>query len=225
MEIQARLEDLFNLFDLRPGASIEALRGAYLNKTFQKKFERVILHQEPLRNEFQRYHETYIRLMKMMHDIDDKQDYSYRTKEELYRFIFNQGVYALCRENYIQASARLHEVFKIAPKERLLLIYMGILLSRRRQYNSAEKYLREALQLDREDEDAWFFLGDNYCRAKRYKKAVECFEKAQKLEPAHTEIAFLLKDCREKLAKMDEKEKRPTLLRKLVRYVRDAMED
>lgn len=225
MEIQTRLEALFELFDLKPGASVEDIRRAYLQKTFQKKFDRVILQQDHLRSEFQHFHETYIKLMKLMRDMDDKQDFSYRSQEEIYRFIFNQGVYDLCRENYMHAGERFHEVFKTNRKERLLLVYMGILLTRRHSYNTAETYLREALQIDMEDEDAWFFLGDNYDRAKRYRKAIECFEKAQRLEPAHTEIAFRLKACREALMKKEAKEKRPTLLRKFVRYFRDSFED
>ncbi len=221
METQSKLEGLFHLFDLKPGASVEEIRRAYLQRTSMKKFDRYIVHLEGLRVEFVRYHEAYVKLMRLMHEVDEKADFSYKSTEEIYRFVFNQGVYEMCRDNFLQASARFTEVFKSRPKDKLLLVYMGALLSRRRSYNTAEKYLREAQQQDPENEDVWFFLGETYLRAGRFPRAIECLEKAQQLNPAHTEIAFMLKQAREQRALKGARGKRPGFLSRLAGLFRD----
>jgi tetratricopeptide (TPR) repeat protein len=175
------------------------IRAAYLEKTTQKKFQRVILSDEYLEKDFIKYYKAYITLLKHYSESEDNDGLSDYPQDKIEIFHFNQGLYHLINQNYIKAMEKLEQAHKINKKDVLVLIYMGILLLKRKNYYAAEKYFLEAVKVDDQNDDAWFYLGENYLRAKEYKKALKMFETVRSLDPAREELALKIKEVKEKL--------------------------
>lgn len=215
----------FDLFNLSPDVPFTEIRNAYLEKTFQNKFQRVIVDQDSIKEEFVKYHEAYIRILKYFSTSENRIDPSIHTPDQIFKILFNQGVYALCKDNYILAGEKFNDASKIKSDHKLLMIYLGIILTKRKNYYAAEKYFTDAIKIDPNNDDAWFYAGENYQRAGRYANAITYYEKAKSLNPSRQEIAFSLKECRKELArKPEKKEKPPNLLKRLIQYIRDAFE-
>jgi tetratricopeptide (TPR) repeat protein len=92
---------------------------------------------------------------------------------------------------------KFEHAYKTNKKDVLVLLYMGILLLKRRNFYAAEKYFLDAVKIDEENDEAWFYLGENYLRAKEYKKALKIFETARDLNPVRDEIAFKIQEIKE----------------------------
>ncbi|MEI6614438.1 MAG: tetratricopeptide repeat protein [Chrysiogenales bacterium] len=178
-----------------------------------------------MKEEFLRYHEAFVKILKILRATEQKLEMSLFSTDQLGKFFFNQGVYALCKDNFMQAGEKFHEAYKINRHNTFLLIYLGIILTIRKNYYAAEKYFADAIQRDPNNDDAWFYAAENFFKAGSYKIAIEHFEKAKKLNPANTEIAFRIKDCKEALLKKPNSANKDTLLKKIVRYVRGAFEE
>jgi len=224
MESTEYLEELLRLFNLGKGAPIAAVLEKYLEKTLQIKFQRIIVNQDILKEEFMRFHEVFLKLLKIYQAGDKKLEMSLFSSDQLGKFFYNQGVYALCKDNYLQAGEKFHEAYKLNKHNVFLLIYLGIILTVRKNYYAAEKYLSDAIKRDPNYDDAWFYAAENYFKAGNFRKAMEFYEKAKKLNPAYNDITFRIKECKEAIAKKQKVGKKDTLLRKLVRYIRDAFE-
>ena len=178
-----------------------------------------------MKEEFLRYHEAFVKILKIHQAADQKPEMSLFSTDQLGKFFFNQGVYALCKENFLLAGEKFQEAYKINKHNVFLLIYLGIILTIRKNYYAAEKYFTDAIQRDANNNDAWYYAAENFLKAKSYKKAIEFFEKAKKLNPANNEIAFRLRDCREAMLKKTEPGGKDTLLRRIVNYIRNAFEN
>jgi tetratricopeptide (TPR) repeat protein len=224
MESPEYLEDLLNLFNLGKGALLPEIVEKYFEKTLQIKFQRIIIAEDSLKEEFLRYHEAFVKILKIYQTADHKLGMNLFSSDQLWKFFFNQGVYALCKDNYLQAGEKFLETYKINKQNVFLLIYLGIILTVRKNYYAAEKYFSDAIKRDPDNNDVWFYAAENYFKAGSYKKAIEYFEKAKKLNPANIEIAFRLKDCHEAMQKKINKVEKDTLLRRLVKYIRNAFE-
>jgi tetratricopeptide (TPR) repeat protein len=185
---------------LKERAPMSEIRALYLEKTSQGKFQCAVIDDEHLRDEFVRYHEAYVTLGKHHAgtgaSMDD--DLSYYPPDQIFQLHLNQGIYYILRQNYIKASEKFQEAYKINNKDTTVLIYMGFLLMKRKNYYAAEKYLKTAIQIDRNCDDAWFFLGECYHRAGEYKKAMPMYETAKALNPGRSQIAARMKEIREK---------------------------
>lgn len=222
---QGNIDPQLSLFNLSPGVPLTEIRNAYLEKTFQNKFQRVIMDQEAIKEEFFRYHETYIRILKHFSTSENRIDPSIHTQEQIFKFFFNQGVYALCKDNYILAGEKFNDASRLKSDHKLLMIYLGIILTKRKNYYAAEKYLTDAIKLDPNDDDAWFYAAENYHRAGRHVSAIAYYEKAKILNPSRQEIAYAIKESREALTKKPgKKEESHTLLKRIIQYIRDAFE-
>jgi len=219
------LEELLLLFNLGKGAPLPEIIEKYFEKTLQIKFQRIIITQDTLKEEFLRYHEAFVKILKILQAADDKLGMSLFSSDQLGKFFFNQGVYAVCKDNYLQAGEKFLEAYKINKHNVYLLIYLGIILTIRKNYYAAEKYFADAIQRDPNSDDAWFYAAENFHKAGSYNKAIEYFEKAKRLNPANNEIAFRLKDCREAMLKKAKPGEKDTLLRRFVKYVRNAFRD
>jgi tetratricopeptide (TPR) repeat protein len=218
------LAELLHLFNLEKGAAAPEILEKYLEKTLQIKFQRILITEDALKEEFQRYHEAFIKILKILQAADQKLEMSLFSTDQLAKFYFNQGVYALCKDNYLQAGEKFQEAYKINKRNVFLLTYLGIILTIRKNYYAAEKYFADALKRDPNNDDAWFYAAENLSKAGMYKKAIEYFEKAKKLNPTNNEIAFRLKDCREAMLKKAKPGEKDSLLRKIVKYFRNAFE-
>jgi tetratricopeptide (TPR) repeat protein len=225
MESTEYLEELLRLFNLGKGAPISEILDKYLEKTLQIKFQRIIIPQESLKEEFVRYHEAFLKILKIYQAGDRQVSMSLFSQDQLGKFFFNQGVYALCKDNYLQAGEKFQEAYKINKHNVFLLIYMGLILTVRKNFYAAEKYFSEATRRDPNYDDAWYYTGENFFKAGNFRFALESYEKAKKLNPAYNEINQRIKDARDGLAKKLRKPgKRDSLLRRIVRYFRDAFE-
>jgi tetratricopeptide (TPR) repeat protein len=219
------LEELLHLFNLEKDASAPEILDKYLEKTLQIKFQRILITEDGLKEEFLRYHEAFIKILKIMQATDKKLEMSLFSSDQLGKFFFNQGIYAVCKDNFMQAGEKFQEAYKINKHNIFLLIYLGIILTMRKNYYAAEKYFADAIKRDPNNNDVWFYAAENLFKAGSYKKACEYFEKAKKLNPANNEIAFRLKDCREAMLKKTKPTGKETLLRRIVKYFRNAFED
>ncbi len=121
--------------------------------------------------------------MKIYQAADQKVSMSMFSPDQLGKFIFNQGVYALCKDNYLQASEKFQEAYKINKHNVFLLIYMGIILTMRKNFYAAEKYFAEATKRDPNYDEAWFYSAENLFQAGNFNGAYECFEKTEIAQP------------------------------------------
>jgi tetratricopeptide (TPR) repeat protein len=224
MENSEYLGELLHLFNLEKDAAAPEILEKYLEKTLQIKFQRILITEDTLKEEFLRYHEAFIKILKILQAADHKLEMSLFSCDQLGKFFFNQGVYAVCKDNYLLAGEKFHEAYKINKNNVFLLIYLGIILTIRKNYYAAEKYFADALKRDPNNDDAWFYAADNLFKAGMYQKAIDHFEKAKKLNPANNEIAFRLKDCREAMQKKGKPAAKDTVLRRIVQYIRNAFE-
>ena len=225
MENIEYLAELLHLFNLEKDASAPEILEKYLEKTLQIKFQRILIGQDPLKEEFVRYHEAFVKILKILQATDQKLEMSLFSSDQLAKFFFNQGIYAWCKENFLLAGEKFHEAYKINKHNVFLLIYLGIVLTIRKNYYAAEKYFADAIKRDPNNDDAWFYAAENFLKAGSYKKASEYFEKAKKLNPTNNEIAFRLKDCREAMLKKAKSGGKDTVLRRIVKYISNAFED
>lgn len=182
---------------LKEGASAAEIQDAYLRLTTQEKFQKVILGDEFLEKEFKKYHEAYATLLKKLAEADA--DMSYYPAEKMARFLFNSGLYHLIVHNYIKAGEKLEAAYKINRKGTLILIYLGILLVKRKNYYAAEKYFLEAVKIDPDNEDVWFYLAENYFKAGNFKKAQLMYEKAKTINPGKKGLALRVMEVKEKM--------------------------
>ena len=224
MESTEYLEELLRQFNLGKGVPLSDILEKYLEKTLQIKFQRVIINQDPLKEEFVRLHETFLKLMKLYQAADKKVEMSMFSQDQLGKFFFNQGVYALCKENYLQAGEKFQEAYKLNKRNVFLLLYMGIILTIRKNYYAAEKYFSDATKRDPNNDDAWFYSTENHFKAGNFKIAYDYYEKAKKLNPAYINISARIKETKEAIILKRHGGKKDSLLRKIVKYVRNAFE-
>lgn len=199
---------------LKEESSITEIRAAYLTKTTQYSFQRVILGDEHLENDFIKYYKSYITLLKHYSE-SESEDLSYYPQDQIVKFHFNQGLYFMVTQNYLKAMEKFQAAYNIDNKDVLVLIYMGILLMKRKNYYAAEKYFQDAIKIDKMKYDAWFYLGENYLKAGELRKALNMFETARNIEPSRKETAYKLKEIREKMGIKQAGEKKSSWLDRL----------
>ena len=105
------------------------------------------------------------------------------SSDQLAKFFYNQGVYALCKDNYLLAGEKFHEAYKLNKRNIYLLIYLGIILTVRKNYYAAEKYFSDAIKRDPNYDDAWFYAAENYFKAGNFEQAFEYLREDQETEP------------------------------------------
>ena len=224
MENTEYLEELLRLFNLGKGATIQEILEKYLEKTLQIKFQRILIPQDILKEEFVRLHEAFLKIMKIYQAADRRVEMSMFSRDQLGKFFFNQGVYAICKDNYLQASEKFQEAYKINQHNVFLLIYMGIILTMRKNFYAAEKYFSMATKRDPNYDDGWFYSGENFFKAGKFNAAYECYEKTRQLNAAYTDIKLRIKETKEASVRKRHGGKNDSLLRRVVKYVREAFE-
>lgn len=207
-----------SLFNLKEDIKIEEVRNAYFEKTDQKQFKRIILSDQHLESEFLKYHGSYLILLKHYSKIGDEKYFSNYSSDLIFKFFFNQGIYYLINRQYIKASEKLEDAYKINNKDALLLIYIGILLMKRKNYYAAEKYFLNAITIDKDNDDAFFYLGENYYRAGKLKKAINMFETSKNLNPLKTATAFKIKEIEERIDEETYYVSKPSFISKLTSF-------
>jgi len=224
MESTEYLEELLRLFNLGKGASLPEILEKYLEKTLQIKFQRIIVNQDILKEEFVRLHEAFLKILKIYQAANKKMEMSFFSQDQLAKFFYNQGLYALCKDNYLQAGEKFHEAYKLNKRNIFLLIYLGIILTVRKNFYAAEKYFSDALKRDPNYDDACFYTAENFFKAGNYRLALEFYEKTKKLNPSYNEINFRIKGTKEAIILKQRAGKKDSLLRRIVNYIRNAFE-
>ncbi len=200
---------------LKEDVSMTEIRAAYHSKTTQNRFQRVILGDEHLEKEFSKYYKSYIQLLKH-HSESESADLSYYPQDQIVKFHFNQGLYYIINQDYMKAMEKFQQAHSVDKMDVLVLIYMGILLLKRKNYYAAEKYLQDVIKIDKQNDDAWFYLGENYLKAGEYRKALNMFETVRNLNPSHIDLGQKIKEIKERLAVKYAAEKPPSLLKRLL---------
>ena len=224
MESTEYLEGLLHQFNLGKGASISEVVEKYLDKTLQIKFQRIIITQDVLKEEFVRLHEAFLKITRIYQAADQALQMGMFSQDQLGKFYFNQGVYALCKDNYLQASEKFQEAYKINKRNVFLLLYMGIILTVRKNHYAAEKYFSDATKRDPNYDEAWFYAAENFFKAGNFNLALENYEMTRKLNPSYNNITLRIKETREAIIAKRRGNKKDSLLRKIVKYVRNAFE-
>lgn len=202
--------------NIKEDASLADVRASYLTKTTQNRFQAVILGDEHLEKEFSMYYKSYITLLKHFAE-SESADLNFYPPDQIVKFHFNQGLYYIINQNYIKAMEKFQEAHQLDKKDVLVLLYMGILLMKLKNYYAAEKYFQEAVDIDPQSDDGWFYLGENYLKAGEFKKALSMFETAKRLNPSRREIAFRLREIRDKMPQLFRNEggEKPSLLKRI----------
>jgi tetratricopeptide (TPR) repeat protein len=207
------LEALITL-DVEKGATITEVRAQYLEKTSRDKFQHGVLVDEHLQKEFDKYHRAYVTLAKHLSEVDQASDLQYYPPDQVFQFHFNQGVHYFIHQNYIKAGEKFQEAYKIDNNSIPVLLYLGLLLLKRKNSYAAEKYFKEAVQIDQDNDDAWFYLGESYLEAGELRKAQTMFETVKTLNPGRHEVAFKIKEIMERLKVKSIKAKKPSTLKR-----------
>ena len=74
---------------------------------------------------------------------------------------------------------------------------------KRNSHFAAEKYFRDALKLDDNNEDAWFYLGENYFRLGKFEKAIEMFKRVNMINPSRKDLGARIIEAGEKVVGKD----------------------
>jgi tetratricopeptide (TPR) repeat protein len=207
-------EALINL-DLDRKATITEIRAQYLEKTSRDKFQHGVLVDDSLQKEFDKYHIAYVTLVKHLAQGDNASDLQYYPPGQVFQFHFNQGVHYFIHRDYIKAGEKFQEAYKIDKTSVPVLLYLGFLLLKRKNVYAAEKYFKEAVQFDQENDDAWFYLGESYLEAGELRKALTMYETAKKLNPGRHEVAFKIKEIMDRLKVKSIKTKKPSVMQRI----------
>jgi tetratricopeptide (TPR) repeat protein len=224
MENSEYLDELLRLFGLGKGAPMADVIDKYLEKTLQIKFQRIIVNQDILKEEFVRLHESFLKVTRFYQAAEQKLQMGIFSPDQLGKFYFNQGIYALCKDNFLQAAERFQEAHKVNKHNVFLLVYLGIILTMRKNFYAAEKYFSEATKRDPNYDEAWFYSAENYFKAGNYKLALENYETVKRLNPSFNNIVMRVRESREALLHKRRPGKKSSLLRRVVQYFRNAFE-
>ncbi len=218
MEINESIKAALVELGLKEGATLTEVRAEYLDKTSQYKFQHVLdVDDEALQKEFSRLYKAYVNLVKHYSQTGSDEDsyMDFYPPDQVFQFHFNQGVYYFINQKYLQAGERFQEAFKINNKDLTLLLYLGALLLKRKSYYAAEKYFKDVVKIDPNNDDGWYYLGESYFRAGELRKATSMYETAKALNPQRSEIAFRLKEIREQMPRPQAPAKKESFLSRI----------
>jgi tetratricopeptide (TPR) repeat protein len=209
VHLTEKLKAALITFNLKESATLSEIRAEYLDLTSQNKFQRILgPDEEDLQKEFSKIYQAYATLTKEYSQQGDSDDMEYYPPNQVFQFHFNQGVFLFIHQKYIEAGERFQHAFKMDNRNNLLLLYLGVLLLKRKNYYAAEKYFKDAIKFDRNNDDAWFYLGESYFKAGELRKALSMYETARSLSPGRNEIAYRIKEIKEKLGEKTSRSKK-----------------
>lgn len=93
-----------------------------------------------------------------------------------------------------EAAKLCLEVLQQEPKHPHANYLLGIIYLHRQQFPQAHPYFQAVVEIDPQDAYSWYYLGDTHPNGRDSKEALECYEKALKVDPylnvARYRIAF-----------------------------------
>jgi len=105
------------------------------------------------------------------------------------------GQFYLLQENYIEAEKNLLVALQNAktPEDRVpSLVALGTIQGISNNLALSERYLKEAVQIDPKNSEAWTGLGNLAWSNGRFHEAVSCYEKAVSIRPGNYEAVMNL---------------------------------
>lgn len=102
------------------------------------------------------------------------------------------------RNDYVRAYGYLQTGYNIKPNA-FKTKWLGTINLYNDQLESAEKYLNESLDHDRNDSQVWYNLAGIYVKREDYKKALELVNKALSLKPNYPEAVNLQKQLQSRV--------------------------
>ena len=189
------LSNSLKILKLQGEQGISTITKAYLDLTHAAKFKKVFILNEEMREEFINYHEAYVLAIRELSSTAAESTPEYYPPEQLTNLLFNQGLYHLLKENFLKAGEKLEEAARMNNKDILIHIYLGYILQKRKNYYAAESYFLKAIEIDKENEYCWFFLGKNYLKAGKLEKSSAAFRKVETLSFYNNEIIAETRDA------------------------------
>jgi tetratricopeptide (TPR) repeat protein len=217
MDTNQAIKNAYIDLGLDEGASIKEIRAKYLDKTSHSKFQRILTSDDAIGNEFIKFYKAYVTLGKAYSDTDFTSDMEFYPPDQVYQFHYNQGVYLFINQQYIKAGEKFQEAYKINRKNAPVLIYLGVLLIKRKNFYAAEKYLKDAVEIDQNNDDAWFYLGESYLKAGEYRKAINAFETAKSINPGRQEVAFMIRDIKQLIEEKLKGKKKDSFISRIIK--------
>ncbi|MEN8223615.1 MAG: hypothetical protein ABFR36_10225 [Acidobacteriota bacterium] len=211
------LTNSLKILKLKGKQGISAITQAYLDLTHADKFRKVFILNEELREEFIKYHEAYVIAIRELSNIAAEATPEYYPPGQIINLLFNQGLYQLLKENYLMAGEKLDKAGKMDNKDVLIKIYLGIVLKKRKNYYAAEDYFLKAIELDRENEYSWFFLGKNYLKAGKLDKASAAFRKVETLSFYNNEIIAETRDAFREIERIRLKNEKKSIISRILK--------
>lgn len=140
-------------------------------------------------------------------------DQIYQIWEQLLRIEIGQG-------DFQQAIADGEEGLAVFPNQAELYLYTGIAYSQTRKYDKAVSYLKNAADLETEDEEIrtqiFSTLGDSYNALKKFKESDQAYDQALEINPDNSYVlnnyAYYLSLRGENLDKAEKMSKRSVQL-------------
>jgi tetratricopeptide (TPR) repeat protein len=115
--------------------------------------------------------------------------------EHLYLPYSYMGHLYVSRGDYRRAAEWYRKAVDASPGEAGNLIYLGSVLMKAGRNSEAERCLRKAIKCKEGPVDeAYFNLGVTLCGQARYRAALNCFEKALRLDPKYKLAKHAIKD-------------------------------
>jgi tetratricopeptide (TPR) repeat protein len=205
-------------FKLKESATITEIRAQYLDLTSHNKFQRILgPEEEDLQKEFSKTYKAYVTLVKEYSQPGDNEDMEFYPPNQVFQFHFNQGVFLFIHQKYLEAGEKFQQAYNLDNRNNLLLLYLGVLLLKRKNYYAAEKYFKDAIKVDQNNDDAWFYLGESYFKAGELRKALTMYETAKNLSPSRNEIAYRIKEIKEKLDNKMHRGKKGSFISRLLK--------
>ncbi len=206
------LSKSLKLLKLTGEPDVSSITKAYLDITNAAKFRKVFILNEEMKEEFIKYHEAYVIAIKELSNNTSGSAPEYYPPGRIVNLLFNQGLYHLLRENYLKAGERFEEAARMNNKDILTQIYLGYILKKRKNYYAAENYLLKAIDMDKENEYSWFFLGETYLGAGKLDKASAAFRKVENLSFYNNEMKSEVKDTFREIERLRLKNSKRSLL-------------
>ncbi len=197
------MEKELSLLSIDADASTAEIRNSYLKLTSHKKFNKVLLDDPASRNEFVSIYQAYVTLMRHRSEADSIKSLELYPQDQIFRLLFNQGIYLALTQQWIKAAEKLQEAFLLNKNHSLLQTYLGVILLKRKNEYAAEKYFIKAIDINPNNSDAWFYLGDTYLQTGNLKKAKSIYQSAADISENSVQIQKRLQMLKQKELNLD----------------------
>lgn len=120
-------------------------------------------------------------------NIDRKNKSAWEMKAEIYELMGDideaLGIYKKLINLYPEEIKYFEKYLEYRPKDVDVLFKKGVQLYRIKSYDSCAKTMKTVVEIDREHQRAWVYLGAAYTKMERTEDAIKAFREALKIDP------------------------------------------